>query len=609
MTALFTHKPIKSKPSKLAEVTLRGWPGGWNAIHNDIAMDAKYLVEALNLTRQPNGDMSVRWGSALFADVESVTTSDAAIDCDYFNGRLVIVMDNGEVCSVTDSGVPALIWDEAIANALPGAPSGWGSEYTTVDFVPFRNQLIIHNGVDKPITVADDFAVTYLQDLASGSNVNTPIGKYGCVVSNYHCVAGVSASSTTVYISSSGTAGTFPGDDPPNDSISIDVGAYAPEGATEIRGIAGFRSYLIVFFQTQALPVLLGEYDATTGAHTPQFPDVLPKFGLLGHRTICQLANDIQFADMYGLANASRNLFSGLFDTKHLSAFIEPPYRAALGALTETQRMEECFMLYDPTVHTVQLYVPGGRSFVYAFSDEPDLKYKAWSQHEHEAWTCGCTSALGRTFLVKGTKIYQRGNPVFPNEQYYADRVGDFDATWNNATLYTVGQRVRDGDDDSVWVCEVEHTSAALPITFANDRAFREGYWTEYEGDGIEFDMELPWIGGEERLKAKQLRFTALETSGTAEFTMELYVDKLYKDASGTVIYDPVISIPFIAEDAPGFGEDSGPYGAGRVSFGHGLYKTPTKFRRLKMRLFGTVRKPLSISTATFLFVRGRYKR
>jgi len=106
--------------------------------------------------------------------------------------------------------------------------------------------------VDKPVSISVALATTYLQDLATGSNTNVPIGKYGCTVGNYHVVAGIPAAPTVAYIASKATAGTFPGDPAPNDAISFDVGAYAPAGATEIRGVAGFRQFLIVFFLTQA---------------------------------------------------------------------------------------------------------------------------------------------------------------------------------------------------------------------------------------------------------------------------------------------------------------------------------------------------------------------
>jgi hypothetical protein len=101
---------------------------------------------------------------------------------------------------------------------------------------------------------------------------------------------------TEIIISAKGTSGVFPGDPAPNDAISIDVGAYAPEGAASIRGIAGFRTYLLVFLQNITLQIKLGQYD-DTGIHTPQFPDTLPQFGLLGNRCIVTVENDLCSAD------------------------------------------------------------------------------------------------------------------------------------------------------------------------------------------------------------------------------------------------------------------------------------------------------------------------
>src|SRR5262245_30679292 len=205
-------------------------------------MDPRFLTNAKNVVRTPSGAGTVRYGSKWYVDVAGTGTG-TILDMTYFNGRLICVMTTGQIVSV-DHPTPTktLIWSVAIANALPGNPAGWSTSLTQVSFVPFRDKLIIHNGTDKPIIISPTFVVTYLQDLASGSNINTPIGKYGCTVSNYHVVAGVSASSTQIYVSHTGTAGTFPGDAAPNDAISIDVGAYAPEGAISIRGVAGFRS-------------------------------------------------------------------------------------------------------------------------------------------------------------------------------------------------------------------------------------------------------------------------------------------------------------------------------------------------------------------------------
>lgn len=50
---------------------------------------------------------------------------------------------------------------------------------------------------------------------------------------------------------------------------------------------------------------------------------------------------------------------------------------------------------------------------------------------------------------------------------------------WANGTAYTVGQRVADQVNGKIYQCEVAHTSAASPDTFAEDRTANPTYWSE----------------------------------------------------------------------------------------------------------------------------------
>jgi hypothetical protein len=55
--------------------------------------------------------------------------------------------------------------------------------------------------------------------------------------------------------------------------------------------------------------------------------------------------------------------------------------------------------------------------------------------------------------------------------------VPNFVGSWQNATAYITGQVALDTSNSSMWVAAVSHTSAALPTTFAQDRAAHPGYW------------------------------------------------------------------------------------------------------------------------------------
>ena len=49
---------------------------------------------------------------------------------------------------------------------------------------------------------------------------------------------------------------------------------------------------------------------------------------------------------------------------------------------------------------------------------------------------------------------------------------------WTNSTLFEAGVTALDEVNNSYWACCVTHTSAAIPTTFAADRAAHPTYWT-----------------------------------------------------------------------------------------------------------------------------------
>jgi hypothetical protein len=591
----------------LEDFTLDGFGGGLNGVETDNGMNPKFLIALNNFRRiGHDGREKLRFGTNWFVDINTVVTGNI-VNIVYFSNALIAVTSTGQVAAVTDVGVASVIWNSTIAALLPGAPTGWSSGLTSIDFVLFKNELIIHNGVDKPLTINVGLIVTYLADAATGSNTNVPIGKFGCVVSNYHCVAGVTALPTSIYISAIGTSGTFPGDPAPNDSISIDVGAYAPEGAPTIKGIAGYRSFLVVFFAGQSVLVQLGVYDSG-GVHTPDFPDAPPTFGLFGHRCILHIEQDLLFAGNSGVASARKNLYApGQLDNTPISSLIDPLIRRTTGLFTTTQMTLNSFMVFDKLSRDMMLFTPSGVGFVYSYSTE--LRYKSWSTFSGPVWTAGCVSSLNRLFLTIGSRIFQYGNNIFANEDYAADRMNDRDGNWAVATPFAVNYIARDTVTNESYKCIVAHVSGAT--TFLADRTSHvlSPKWELYEGLPIDFEMELPWLDSKNPHQIKFGKYVRVMSNGTATFTLRVWVDNLYKDTNGLVVYNPAISMDFVGNDAPGFGYDAGPYGGGRRSGDPRLMGFPIKFKKLKVGITGSTREPLEISSISFLYLKGLFKR
>lgn len=531
----------------------------------------------------------------------------------YLDGNIITVAKVGDVYSVDSDGVDSVIFDDGIAASLAGAPSDWSSGFDHCSFAEIKGSLTIHNGMDKPLEVYDNSgtpAVRYLQDLATGSNVNTPIGKYAATVSDYLCVAGIADEAATVYIGAKGTVGTFQGDPIPNDAVSLDLGAYAPEDSKEIRGLSSFRNYLFVHFLSATLQVILGEYD-DTGTHIPRVNDTLQKFGLLSYRANIPVVNDLIFPDITGVNTIKRNVLSGEVEPDRLSELIAPAYQNTVAALTQEQMDRLIFGVHDRLAGHYMLCVPTDtteidsrcRTFVFTFNER--MKVKAWSEFNGWGWQAACSSALGRVFFAQFTGIYQYGNEAF-SEEYSGDFIDYWDYEWANNTPFIVDDRVIDPDDNSVWVCLIPHTSAVAG-TFAADRTARPTLWEEYEGENINFDWELPWTDAGTRSRVKRLAFLHFDTQGNSQFDVDVFVDNIYKDENDN--YDPALTLNYTGGESFGYGGGDQPYGGGRNTRDERLWSHPVKFRLAKIRFHGATKLPLRVISITELYALGRYGR
>lgn len=548
---LRNRRPI---PASIADATLRDFSGGLRVTDNEIALKSKYASKLVNMFADPDTSQVIRYGTKEFA-----TCSADIVNLVYFRQHLICVLVDGTVEKVADDGTVTAIWNSTIAAALPGSPSGWSGSLTVADFSEFRGELIITNGTDKPIIVDNALSVDYLQDLGTGSNTNTPVSKYVTTVSNYLVMAGISSVPTTIYISSVGTSGTWPGDPAPNDAISFDVGAYTGQASTQIFGIGSFKNFLIIFFDNFSVILQLGAYDGS-GVHTPQVIDTYPNLGTVNHKTFLSTESDLIFAANTGVFSAEKNVFGGTLQTEGMSTDLGSAYPAALGLVDKND--PNCFIINDPLSKTVFYIFHKDDDSIKAFA----MRYRdnfnkvSWADIEGWSFTCGCTSEKGRVFFGEGDTIYQYGNNVFSDEAFSADYIPSA------------------GDND--------------------------------DGTAIEFDWEFPWLDAGNRNKTKHLKKVTFDTTGTSEFSLQCFVNNFYKDTNDN--YIPTTEMAFVAGNAGGYGSNAegyggDGYGGGRRANDERFFGMPVRFRILKMRIYGSTKKPLRVVSISLIYARGNY--
>jgi len=278
-----------------------------------------------------------------------------------------------------------------------------------------------------------------------------------------------------------------------------------------------------------------------------------------------------------------------------------------MGILTDLEQLEDVFAVYDKLNNDYLIHLPDMSVLCYTFNTR--LKMHSWSLMENTApYRAGWTTILGRLFLSYGTKIFLKGNSTFAGENFYADRLLDRDAVYTPSTVWPLNILVFDTVTLEVWRCVVPYTGSSQP-SFEVERTNNPEKWTQYLGVPIPIEFELPWIDGKDPTKLKQLRYVSMATKGDAEFTFMAYVDNLYKDVEGNIVYDPALSMVFIGNDAYGYGFDDDPFGMGRRSRDPRLAGFPVKFKTVKFRILGSVSKKLELVNLSFLFATGRYQR
>ena len=543
---------MQNQPQRAAvtDVTLRDFSGGLKTSENETVLKSKYSVVLTNFTTSEEFSHTLRFGTKLFA-----TAASAIIDIKYFASHLIVTLADGRVQKVTSAGVVTTIWSAAIAATLPGAPSGWSASSTHINSTEMNGSLILMNDMDKPIIISQDLTVDYLQDLAASTNINTPIARH-CTTVDQYCVCAVT-DEPEVQISASGASGTWVGDSAPNDATVFSLGAHAPEKNKRIVALQSFKNKLFVFFVTSIVIVELGIYDAD-GNHTPKIVDTVSSIGVISHRSIFTNETDIVFNSTDGVFRARRATLSAVYETKPLTDDISPMLYKYLPKIGSNSGYS--FVVQDKAKGKAFFFIrtQTDEMLILMLSYTADFRRVSLSIVEGWDFDGGCSTDLKRVFFYKGDKVYQYGNDTFEDEDYTVDYLGDSSV---NAGL----------------------------------------------GNAIAFDWETSWLDANQRLQTKQLINITGDSQGEADFTLDIFTDRRYKDSEGA--YDPAASLLLRAGLVGGFGQPSEGFGGGRRFSDERFLGLPARFKLFKFRIHGSATKRLVVSTLSLIYRMGSYKR
>ena len=537
--------------NSLEPATLRDFSGGLNTVDDDLNLDRRFAKVMTNCHYGVDTGVSVRYGVRLFADINSLSTSGItvrAINCEYYNNALIVVGSTGEVFRLFGDGTGTVLW-----------PYNSWSPCEFASFAQFNGELIICNGIDKPLIVNTSFDCSFLQDLATETNINTPVARYVISSNRYLLMAGDPQHPDRLYISARDTSGTWPGDPVPNDATYIDLGSSLKDGGV-IKGIADFRGRVIVTYAAGCIIGQTGIYD-NTGAHIPNFDDSVEQYGAISHRGIQSYGDDLLMMDQVGVPSLKRTVFTGTIRPERVSDFVDNGMSALLKQLTFVTMEDQVFSVYDQVEGTFMFFIPNAnanatQTIGFAFTFRQNLKVSAWYRIEGWNFTCGTRSAEGRVFFGdKNGKIWVKGSEAEP-----------------------------------------------VYVDYKNDPTINSG-----QGVPINWVWELPWADFNSRMATKTTRYISFDTRGRAKFTCQAYLDRV--ELNGAYERVPHMSMDFIGGDILGFGDQDQPFGGGRITTDERLFSWPAKFKLLKLRLSGSTTEPLSFHSISFLYRKGNFKR
>ncbi len=643
------QRPIKNRKNELETTVLREFDGGWNVLDNDLSLSTKFSKILENVSRRDDGSMEVRWGTRLFADINTSTIGNI-IAMEYFQNNIIVVVSTGELFYVNSSGTASDLWTATIATWQGAA--AWGAT-DFASFIAFNGELVVCNGVDKPLVIDLNQAepqnkCQYLQDLGVGSNANTPIGRYVTVANDYVVIAGDVLNPGRIHISNSGTSGTWYGDAAPNDGLYVDIDRKVNTNTGIINGISFYKNRLIILFDEIIVAGKLGAYNAS-GAHVPTFDDVYYAHGGIAHRSIQHIGDDLLLCDNIGTPSLKQNTFVDTISPYRPSELIDDAIQSNLSQLTVGTITKDIWALYNQLEQQYMLFIPNHENNVQVLSEDPfvvgdinnNIIIVTMIDHilsEEDQITF--SAATGFNTITAGML----------NTTHNIYTIIDDDTFTINITGVTLNPLLRIYGGGLVVSATVPRTQSTGYIMNKLAKNKTTGAWTKLVGwnfssgcksllgrlflseqsgtkiyiygtkqDRINQDFigdvptpinwifEFPWTALKRRMNTKKFRYIGFDTRGDARFKAMMFIDDIYKDSLGRRI--PDLEAEFLGGDAYGFGHGTQSYGGGRRSDSELLFNWTTKGKIVKLRLEGTTTKPLRIIAIMFAFLFGSIRR
>lgn len=542
-----------ARTNRFREGSFQDFSGGLFVTENQININPKYSTVMDNVFINENNNWRVRWGTKEFA-----TASADIVNMVYFSNTIVAFLNGGDIQAINEAGEVVTIWSDAIADALPGNPDGWTTTLDdNVTVESFRGELHCYNGHDKPVYIRGNLTVDYVQDQATGSNINTPSGQHLCAVNSYMAVAGgLIPDPFDIYFSSFATASTFAGDPAPNTAVVYNIGSYAKTAEDVIRGMFSFSTYLFVLFSSYTVIITVGETDES-GNHVPTVFDVIEDVGAFNNNCVFKTDKNVYLVGRNGMFTIARDIYNDKFTTKRISEDLGTRFSSLLSSIDiDTDRV---FISEDKIERRFFLHIEQeDNHFDYCLSI---LKEKTlrWSTVSGWDFSSATSTKNNRLFFAKGAVLWQYGNSGYENEAYTTDFIPEAETDFS-------------------------------------------------EGTPIDFEWETPWVPLGQRLITKEISHITADTRGKDKFLISVFVDGFYTtNEDGSL--SPQTSIEMTAGETDGYGSPSKGFGGGRKANNEHFIKFPLKFKLVKFRCNGASTQNMSMIGIFYLYRSGGFKR